>query len=233
MPIKVADLVNNENFGNNAEINTSLNLFPILPIPVAGAELPIEKAEEVRKVLVPKFQKMEQEDNRPPEERVEYSQDAYTSYGSGGQQIVSHPEVEQVSIFISSVVQTYATDILGMPEKPTVYFNDSWFTINRKYSFHPAHDHLPGVISGVYYVQAEEDDAPLTFHDLNKEGGWIVSDLKGAVFNEFTSRTWKLIPKTGRLVLFPSYVRHSVDQHLLDRERITISFNCGFEKKGG
>ena len=98
----------------------------------------------------------------------------------------------------------------------------SWFNINRKYSSHGNHNHIPDTISGIYYVQADEDDARITFHDQNKVSNW---PWRGSINPKFTSRTKSFVPKMGTLYLFPSFVEHSVEQQLKDQERISISFN--------
>ena len=38
-------------------------------------------------------------------------------------------------------------------------------------------------------------------------------------------------PEPGMLVLFPSYLEHSVNPNLSDHERIVISFNISLKKK--
>ena len=98
----------------------------------------------------------------------------------------------------------------------------SWFNINRKYSSHGNHNHIPDVISGIYYVKANKDDARITFHDQNKVSNW---PWRGSTNPTFTIRTKSFVPKMGTLYLFPSFVEHSVEQQLKDQERISISFN--------
>ena len=50
---------------------------------------------------------------------------------------------------------------------------------------------------------------------------WNV-DIK---YNEYTSDIWNIIPEEGKLVLFPSWLEHEVDQNLSQEKRISISFN--------
>ena len=37
-------------------------------------------------------------------------------------------------------------------------------------------------------------------------------------------------PEEGKLLLFPAYLQHSVDENLSDDERIVISFNIDINK---
>ena len=43
--------------------------------------------------------------------------------------------------------------------------------------------------------------------------------------NEYNILHLVLCPKTGRLLLFPAFLKHTVEQQNKDSERITISFN--------
>jgi uncharacterized protein (TIGR02466 family) len=122
--------------------------------------------------------------------------------------------------FISNTVQNIHNS-LGM--KFRVSHACSWVTIGRQYSHHGRHNHLPAVWSGVYYVQAEEDDANIIFYDKNKDSNWPweFADTD----NKYTALSARGAPGTGVLYVFPSYLDHSVEEQLKDRERVTISFN--------
>ena len=43
--------------------------------------------------------------------------------------------------------------------------------------------------------------------------------------NEFSTNILKIKPEEGKLLLFPSYLHHSVEENLSDEDRIAISFN--------
>ena len=43
--------------------------------------------------------------------------------------------------------------------------------------------------------------------------------------NDLNADTIKVEPLEGNLLLFPSYLHHSVDENLSDEDRIVISFN--------
>ena len=104
-------------------------------------------------------------------------------------------------------------------------FSGSWISINRQDGFHGAHSHMPCLWSGVYYVQALKDDAPITFIDANKKNNWP-SAYGMFTGNQYSSPTFSLEPESGNLLLFPSWLEHQVEQQMVpDRERITISFN--------
>ena len=48
--------------------------------------------------------------------------------------------------------------------------------------------------------------------------------------NEISSEAVKIEPEEGKLLLFPAYLYHSVEENLSDDERIVISFNINIAR---
>ena len=44
-------------------------------------------------------------------------------------------------------------------------------------------------------------------------------------YNEISCEEVKMEPEEGKLLLFPAYLQHSVEENLSDDDRIVISFN--------
>jgi len=106
-----------------------------------------------------------------------------------------------------------------------------WSIINGPGSFNRAHIHPGSVWSGVYYVAAPENCGDIEFTDPRTE-----NLIKQASFvpNETRPReAWtkvRFTPRPGKMILFPSWLYHSVDPNLTeaegdDAERVIISFN--------
>lgn len=150
-----------------------------------------------------------------------YPVGSYTSYHNNDS-ILELPQLDDLKTLIKDTVQSihFSVGLSG-----TVEFTNSWFSINRKFSYHETHNHCPDIWSGVYYVQAEEGDATISFlNRLMVDSGWPYSAQKTA-HTDFVSNKVTCPVKTGMLIVFPSYLDHMVDQHLTDNERITIAFN--------
>lgn len=185
----------------------------IFPVPVWQFEF--DKANEFKEKIVPMFKEIEKNN---PNDNIKYTKEGYTSYGPINN-ILDYDECIELKNFVmESVVEA----IKDMGMEGYANMTGSWFNINRKYSSHGNHNHIPDVISGIYYVKANKDDARITFHDQNKVSNW---PWRGSTNPTFTSRTKSFVPKMGTLYLFPSFVEHSVEQQLKDQERISISFN--------
>ena len=91
-----------------------------------------------------------------------------------------------------------------------------WFNINSPYTYNDLHDHKPmdrslfDYISGVIYVKVPEGDS---------------GTLQFLSPYEFNSK-YPHEPKEGELVLFPTYVGHSVTPNYSKEDRISLAFNA-------
>jgi uncharacterized protein (TIGR02466 family) len=95
------------------------------------------------------------------------------------------------------------------------------------------HSHPNSIISGAYYVAADEDSGDLTFHRSNINQSPSVTwemDPEMIATSPWNFHWKKVASKQGRLVLFPSQLMHSVDgQKPIDGTRCVLSFNTWFE----
>jgi len=97
----------------------------------------------------------------------------------------------------------------------------SWANLSTKHQFQFEHQHLAlfstVVISGVYYYQTNEMDGDIVFLSPNPY------QASGAsIFGEHKV-TYK--PQVGKLLLFPSWLKHRVDANSTDHQRISITVN--------
>jgi uncharacterized protein (TIGR02466 family) len=99
-----------------------------------------------------------------------------------------------------------------------------WANINPPHAYHPTHNHPNNYLSGVYYVAVPEAGPHLMFQDPRPVS---IMPWTGKP-NPLTSNaaTEQAVP--GRMVLFPSWLRHHVPSNEGTSERISISFNLMF-----
>jgi uncharacterized protein (TIGR02466 family) len=191
--------------------------YNLFPVPVAHATF--DRAQELCTEIVPIFKDIEVRDTR--DHVGKYSTGSYTSFFSNGH-IITMPQLESLRNFIKDTVQTLHQSV-GLAGD--LEFTNSWFSINRQHSYHEAHNHCPDIWSGVYYVQANQADAAISF--VNKtliDTGWPYTATKTAN-TDFVSNQVNCPVESGLLLVFPSYLVHKVNQQEADSERITIAFN--------
>jgi uncharacterized protein (TIGR02466 family) len=112
-----------------------------------------------------------------------------------------------------------------------IAMTEAWLNINdSRQCMNTEHVH-GDVFSGVFYVQTPEGSGKLSIANpgINRMwGGCQLASLK----NQFTGETIRIEPVEGNIILFPSYVPHSVETNDHDEERISISFNIIALPKG-
>ena len=107
-----------------------------------------------------------------------------------------------------------------------VKLSNLWININGYKDYNCRHNHPESIISGVFYVKVPDKSSKLKFFhpsvDLMVRDWNLNVDLK---CNKYTSSIWEIFPEDGKLLLFPSWLDHEVDQNLSQEKRISISFN--------
>jgi uncharacterized protein (TIGR02466 family) len=98
-----------------------------------------------------------------------------------------------------------------------VNFNDSRECMNS--------EHVHGeVLSGVFYLKAPPNSGKLVISNPGMNGLWSGCQMVKEK-NQFTGERMRIQPEEGSIILFPSYLPHSVETNSHDDERISISFN--------
>lgn len=103
-----------------------------------------------------------------------------------------------------------------------------WKNTLEKNGSQYVHNHCNSFISGIIYVSLPKG-APITkFHRPETLSHFVFSNYNSnSTLNPFNCQ-WIDIPETMQLdmILFPSYIKHSVDKMEIDAKRITLSFNA-------
>ncbi len=101
-----------------------------------------------------------------------------------------------------------------------------WANVLATGAAHKAHSHPNNFLSGVYYLRTHPGTDTINFHDPRNQTGIIrppVVELTAENTDQVVVRV-----KNGTLLIFPSYLQHSVDANMSGEERISISFNIMF-----
>lgn len=101
-----------------------------------------------------------------------------------------------------------------------------WANLNAPGVAHRIHYHPNNFLSGIYYVQTQEGADTVIFHDPRSQTGIIRPPVTELTAENTDQVVVKI--KNGMLLLFPSWLSHSVDANKSDETRISISFNIMF-----
>ena len=124
---------------------------------------------------------------------------------------------------ISGSLNTVFSDMGWDLKQQEIKITSMWSIINKESASNSRHIHSNNFISAAYYVKAPESCGDIVFHDPRSSA--VIRHPKILKPNKLNSNVFTIQPKEGLLVLFPSYLHHSVDLNRSKEERIVISFN--------
>lgn len=101
-----------------------------------------------------------------------------------------------------------------------------WANIGFEGSRHRPHAHPNNFFSGVYYVNAPTGGNTINFFDPRPQSGVIVPPAERT--SPIVAQKMTLDVKTGTLIMFPSWLLHSVDENRSAEERVSVAFNVMF-----
>lgn len=154
-------------------------------------------------------------------DRLQYT----TNDGSGVQQslntfVLDDMNLIKIRSFIDSSIDFFVNNIFCFKNKFTI--TQSWVNKSSKGRYHHPHIHPNSIISGVFYFRIN-DLPPIEFKSSHKSP--YAFEVEEGKFNNFNSVTYLLPLNDGELIIFPSYLEHSVPKNPKDDERISLSFN--------
>ena len=131
--------------------------------------------------------------------------------------------------FILPEIQQVMTDMNWEKNKQIAKINNMWAIINTGGSGNLRHQHGNSTISGAYYVRAPINSGDIIFYDPRPAPVYSHPNVNNP--NLLNAQVNGISPKEGALVLFPSYLDHSVNENKSSEERIVISFNIKIQIK--
>ena len=105
------------------------------------------------------------------------------------------------------------------------FLGNMWANINPPGGLNRAHIHPNSLWSGVYYVKALENSGELKIEDPRSVALMVRPRMKKGKPPKGLWREDHYQPKTGRLIMFPSWLNHCVDTNQSNDIRISVSFN--------
>ena len=133
--------------------------------------------------------------------------------------------IEEIKTNINTAINDMDWDL----QTQEVKISNMWAIINTKGSLNQKHHHSNSDLSAAYYVSAEKNCGDIIFFDPRPAKVYKHPIAKNP--NILNATINSISPEPGMLILFPSYLEHSVNPNLSDHKRIVISFNLNIDKK--
>ncbi len=109
---------------------------------------------------------------------------------------------------------------------------ESWLNLNPPLSSHIIHEHYGTILGGVVYLECTEQSGELVFHDpvKTRTQAQTYNSKYRIESSQLSLPTVQSKPMPGKMILFESWVSHSVDTNKDDKDRISIAFNISTSK---
>jgi uncharacterized protein (TIGR02466 family) len=101
-----------------------------------------------------------------------------------------------------------------------------WANVNAPGTGHRLHSHRNNFLSGVYYVQVQDQANSINFFDPRPQAGVIRPPVTQP--NAENTEVANVRVTNGTLLLFPAWLPHAVDINRSLQPRISLSFNLMF-----
>ena len=100
-----------------------------------------------------------------------------------------------------------------------------WANINPSGGMNMPHIHPNALFSGVYYVKSNPKSGRLKIYDPRPGANFIMPTRKPGNPGRDLWREANIEPIEGRIIMFPAWLWHSVEENMSDDIRISVSFN--------
>lgn len=146
--------------------------------------------------------------------------------GEGWQSERALHEREELKELVSCVGHVAASILRFLRVGYNVEITGCWATVLAPGAMHRSHSHPNNFLSGVYYVRVQPGSDAIAFHDPRRQ----TYVIRPPVLDLTSSNTDQVVIglTNGTLLMFPSYLEHSVDANMSAGERISVSFNLMF-----
>lgn len=137
--------------------------------------------------------------------------------------------LKNIKNFCMKHVQNYFNEVVCTSDDVKPYITLSWLNFTKQDEFHHVHFHENSLVSGVFYIDVDEKNDFITFYKSTYDR----IKFTAKKYNFFNSDSWHLPVKTGKLILFPSHLSHSVETKKGYNLRVSLAFNIFIKGKIG
>lgn len=114
-------------------------------------------------------------------------------------------------------------EALGYDPSWRLDIDQMWAIANAPGSSNSSHVHPGALWSGVYYIQAADGAGDIEFTDPRAAN--VMQQARHTEKPELCRTAIRYTPRAGLMLMFPSWLYHSVHPNLSQQERVILSFN--------
>lgn len=192
---------------------------PLFAIPLYQTQLARLTRQEHEFILSLDYERM-------PSDNGDYTLDKY---------VLEKPELFLLKERIQQGIDHFVYEILDCSKDAIFEIQNSWVNRHSRSDFAGTHRHSNSVISGVYYIDVDQNSGAIVFEkDKSHYNLWPnIIDIEfnyqlhedQSRLNIFNADGWGIYPKPNELILFPSHLYHGVGENHSDIVRYSLAFN--------
>ena len=152
----------------------------------------------------------------------------YTSYASLADLGWRFPIFKELVKVLDKHVAAFVKDLDFDLGDKKIKLDSLWINILPTGGVHTSHLHPHSVISGTTYVAMPEGASAIKFEDPRMAMMMAAPPRKTKARQELRNFIY-VAPKVGEVLLWESWLRHEVPINMANEERISVSFNYGWE----
>jgi len=150
-------------------------------------------------------------------------------YFSDNSYVLDLKEIAPLKTFISSKLTLFLNKVLSVQGE--AHITQSWVNLNAPGQITNIHPHPNSIVSGVVYLETNFENGDIMFHRHAENNGcsWyslVPRYYADVVMNPFQHATCSFKVRTGDLLMFPSYLLHSVPRNTTTVDRWSLAFNA-------
>ena len=196
-------------------------IFSLFPTPLYTHKLENQKYTDVQNELQPIVDKLYNEGSWGQNPNWSSSSQYLSNKGDFFEHLL---QLENMKITGETIMNHCVNYMAAMNVQPAykAAMTSSWLTLNKPGLSSHIHDHGNAHISGVYWFKTSGDDGDIVFRNTLKA-------LKCNTIGSSIAHETSFPPEQGRLILFPGFLDHSVNENKTNGDRISMSFNILLE----
>ena len=152
----------------------------------------------------------------------------YTSYASLDDLPWRFPVFKDLVKNLDKHVAAFAKDLEFNLDNKKLKLDSLWINILPEGGIHTSHIHPHSVVSGTTYVAMPKGASAIKFEDP-RSAMMMAAPTRNTDAREELRNFIYIAPEVGDVLLWESWLRHEVPMNMAEEERISISFNYGWE----
>ena len=194
-------------------METKYQVIPLFPTPLYANKIPEQLILDHISLL-----NNEKTRNTPQIESEGFGEVSQNTY------ILNQPEYQNLKSYILQHVTYYTKSYLNYDYK-NYTFSQSWISIKNPNQTHKPHTHSNSLVSGVIFYDNFTDETSKI--DFYRNDSYSIGNNHplGTNLNQFNYLSYSIPYQSNLLILFPSFLGHSVSKNLTNFPRKSLSFN--------